>query len=79
MRIDAYITEYARKTPQNIALEEGKNSISYSCLDNDINAISSSLMDFNHCRFVILAESGIQYIKVLMAVYRSANIAIPFQ
>jgi len=77
MRIDAYITEYARKTPQNTALEEGKNSISYSCLDNDINAIASSLMDFNRCRFVILAESGIQYIKVLMAVYRSANIAIP--
>ena len=77
MRIDAYITEYARKTPQNIALEEGKSSISYSCLDNDINTIASLLMDFNHCRFAILAESGMQYIKVLMAVYRSANIAIP--
>ena len=77
MRIDAYITEYARKTPQSIALEEGKSSISYSCLDNDINAIASPLMDFNHCRFAILAESGILYVKVLMAVYRSANIAIP--
>ena len=77
MRIDAYITEYARKTPQNIALEEGKSSISYSCLDNDINTIASPLMDFNHCRFAILAESGMQYIKILMAVYRSANIAIP--
>lgn len=77
MRIDAYITEYARKTPQSIALEEGKSSISYSCLDNDINAIASHLMDFNHCRFAILAESGMQYVKVLMAVYRSANIAIP--
>ncbi|WP_279385145.1 class I adenylate-forming enzyme family protein [Methanosarcina barkeri] len=77
MRIDAYITEYARKTPQNIALEEGKSSISYSCLDNDINAIASPLMDFNHCRFAILAESGMLYVKVLMAVYRSANIAIP--
>ena len=77
MRIDAYITEYARKTPQSIALEEGKNSISYSCLDNDINAIASTLMNFKHCRFAILAESGMQYVKVLMAVYRSANIAIP--
>lgn len=77
MRIDAYITEYARKTPQNIALEEGKYSISYSCLDNDINTIASSLMDFDHCRVAILAESGIQYVKLLMAVYRSANIAIP--
>ncbi|RXA19383.1 long-chain fatty acid--CoA ligase [Methanosarcina sp. MSH10X1] len=77
MQIDAYITEYARKTPQNIALEEGKSSISYSCLDNDINATASHLMDFGHCRFAILAESGTQYIKVLMAVYRSANIAIP--
>lgn len=77
MRIDAYITEYARKTPQSIALEEGKSSISYSCLDNDINAIASPLMDFNHCRFAILAESGMLYVKVLMAVYRSANIAIP--
>lgn len=77
MRIDAYITEYARKTPQSIALEEGTNSISYSCLDNDINAIASHLIDFDHCRFAILAESGMQYIKILMAVYRSANIAIP--
>jgi len=77
MRIDAYITEYARKTPQSIAMEEGKSSISYSCLDNDINAIASSLMDFNHCRFAILAESGMLYVKVLMAVYRSTNIAIP--
>ncbi|HET8686627.1 MAG TPA: long-chain fatty acid--CoA ligase, partial [Methanosarcina sp.] len=77
MRIDAYITEYARKTPKNIALEEGKSSISYSCLDNDINVIASPLMDFNHCRFAILAESGMQYIKILMAIYRSVNIAIP--
>ncbi|BAW27938.1 long-chain fatty acid CoA ligase [Methanosarcina thermophila] len=77
MRIDVYISEYARKTPQNIALEESKNSISYSCLDNDINAIASHLIDFDHCRFAILAESGMQYIRMLMAVYRSANIAIP--
>ncbi|MCQ1535224.1 acyl--CoA ligase [Methanosarcina sp. KYL-1] len=77
MRIDAYIAEYARKTPPQIALEEGKKSISYRCLDEDINTIASSLMDFGHCRFAILAESGIQYIKMLMAVYRSDNIAIP--
>ncbi|AKB41534.1 class I adenylate-forming enzyme family protein [Methanosarcina mazei] len=77
MRIDAYITEYARKTPLNIALEEGKNSISYSCLEKDISDISLLLMDFKHCRFAILAESGIQYVKLLMAVYRSENIAIP--
>ena len=77
MRIDAYITEYAKIIPQNIVLEEGKNSVSYGCLDEDINIFTSSLMDFEHCRFAILAESGIQYIKILMAVYRSANIAIP--
>lgn len=77
MRIDAYITEYARKTPQNIALEEGKNSVSYSCLDNDINTIVLTLEDFKHCRFAILAESGMLYVKVLMAVYRSTNIAVP--
>lgn len=77
MRIDTYITEYARKIPHNVAIEEGKNSISYNCLDEDINSIASSMMDFGHCRFAILAESGIQYIKMLMAVYRSANIAIP--
>lgn len=77
MRIDAYIIEHARKTPHQIALEEGKRSISYSCLDEDISKISSSLVDFNHCKFAILAESGIQYIKILMAVYRSGNIAIP--
>ena len=77
MRIDAYITEYARITPQNIALEEGKNTISYGCLDEGINILASTLVGFEHCRFAILAESGIQYIKILMAVYRSDNIAIP--
>jgi long-chain acyl-CoA synthetase len=77
MRLDAYITEYARETPQNIALEEGKNSISYSCLDKDINIIVSPLTNFKQCRFAVLAESGIQYVKLLMAVYRSENIAIP--
>lgn len=77
MQIDAYITEYARKTPQNIVLEEGKNSITYGCLDKDINIIALPLLDFKRCRFAILAESGIQYIKLLMAVYRSDNIAIP--
>ncbi len=77
MQIDAYITEYARKTPQSVALEEGKSSISYGCLEKDISGIASHMMDFKHCRFAILAESGIQYIKLLMAVYRSENIAIP--
>ena len=77
MRIDAYITEHARINPLNIVLEEGKNSVSYGSLDEDINILASPLMDFEHCRFAILAESGIQYIKILMAVYRSANIAIP--
>ncbi len=77
MRIDAYITKYARKTPQKLALEEGKNSISYSCLEKDINIIASPLFDFKHCRFAVLAESGMQYVKLLMAVYRSENIAIP--
>jgi long-chain acyl-CoA synthetase len=77
MRIDTYLTEYARKTPHKIALEEGSNSISYLSLDKDINNIASSMMDFEHCRFAILAQPGIQYVKMLMAVYRSANIAIP--
>ena len=77
MRIDTYFTEYARKTPHHIALEEGNNSISYISLDEDINNIASSMMDFEHNRFAILAEPGIQYVKMLMAVYRSTNIAIP--
>src|SRR5665811_362604 len=77
MGIDAYITENAIKTPHQTALEEGKKSISYSCLDEDISIIASSLTDFEHCRFAILAESGMHYIKILMAVYRSGNIAIP--
>jgi long-chain acyl-CoA synthetase len=77
MRIDAYITEYARKTPQNIVLEDSENSITYADLEKDINNIALSLMDFKHCRFAILAESGIHYIKLLMAIYRSANIAVP--
>lgn len=77
MRVDACITEHARKNPHQIALEEGKKSISYSCLDKDINTVASSLAGFEHCKFAILAESGIQYVKMLMAVYRSDNIAIP--
>jgi acyl-CoA synthetase (AMP-forming)/AMP-acid ligase II len=77
MRIDACITEHARNTPSQIALEEGKKSISYGCLDRDINTVASSLADFKHCKFAILAEPGMQYIKILLAVYRSGNIAIP--
>ncbi len=77
MRLDAYITEYARKTPQSIALEEGNNSVSYICLNKDIDAIAFFLMDSKQHRYAILAESGIQYIKILMSVYRSVNIAIP--
>jgi len=77
MRIDAYITEHARKTPHQIALEEGKKSISYRCLNEDINTVATSLAGFEHCKFAILAESGMQYIKILMAVYRSGNIAVP--
>ncbi len=77
MKIDSFIARYAKEAPQRIALEEGKTTISYSCLDKDINRIASSMMDHGNRRFAILAESGIQYIKMLMAVYRSNNIAIP--
>jgi long-chain acyl-CoA synthetase len=77
MRIDAYIKEYARESPESPALEDGKTSISYAGLDRDIDIIASSLLDLKASRFAILAESGIQYIKMLMAVYRSSNIAIP--
>ena len=77
MQIDAYITEYARKSPESPALKEGKTSISYADLDKDIDIIASSLADLKSSRFAILAESGTMYIKMLMAVYRSSNIAIP--
>lgn len=80
MRFDAYITEHSRKTPQNIDLEENKNSISYDGLDKNIDLIDLIvllLMNFKHCRFSILTESGIQYVKLLMALYRPENIAIP--
>lgn len=77
MKIDAYLTEHAGKTPSRIALEEGNNSISYRILEASVNEIASSMREFRHCRFAILEEMGIQYIKMLMAVYRSDNIAIP--
>jgi long-chain acyl-CoA synthetase len=77
MKIDAYLTEHARKTPSRIALEEGNNSISYGELEATVNDIALSMREFRHCRFAILEEMGIQYIKMLMAVYRSDNIAIP--
>jgi len=77
MKIDAYLTAHARKTPSRIALEEGNNSISYEKLEASVSDIASSMREFRHCRFAILEEMGIQYIKMLMAVYRSDNIAIP--
>lgn len=77
MSIDSFVTEYAIKTPHRIALEEGEKKVSYGCLDEDINRIASFMIEFENCRFAILAEPGIQYIKMLMAVYRSGNIAIP--
>lgn len=77
MKIDAYLTKHAGKTPSRIALEEGNNSISYGALEASVNDIASSMREFRHCRFAILEEMGIQYIKMLMAVYRSDNVAIP--
>lgn len=77
MKIDSFIARHAKEKPQCIALEEGETTISYSCLDKDIDRIASSMMGHGNCRFAILAESGIQYIKMLMAVYRSDNVAIP--
>jgi hypothetical protein len=41
MRIDAYITEYTRKTSQNIALEDSEDSISYNCLEKGISDVVS--------------------------------------
>ncbi|WP_406656888.1 class I adenylate-forming enzyme family protein [Methanolobus sp. ZRKC2] len=77
MRIDSFIAENAIKNPHQIALEEGKNTISYDCLDEEIKRIASPMMEFGNCRFAVLAEPGIQYIEMLMAVYKSDNIAIP--
>ncbi len=77
MKIDSFITRHAKEYPYRIALEEGEKTVSYACLDRDISTIASSMMDHGNCRFAILAESGIQYIKMLMAVYRSDDIAIP--
>lgn len=77
MRIDSFVSKNAKRDPDSIALEEGKRVISYGCLDENIDRIASSMVEFRNCRFAVLAESGIQYIEMLMAVYRSDNIAIP--
>ncbi|MDW7731247.1 MAG: class I adenylate-forming enzyme family protein [Methanolobus sp.] len=77
MRIDSFVEKNAKEKPHQVALEEGKRTISYGCLDKDIGKIASSMAEFGNCRFAVLAESGIQYIEMLMAVYRSDNIAIP--
>jgi len=77
MRIDSFIAKNAKENPSQIALEEGERTISYGCLDENIDRIASSMMEFGNCRFAVLAEPGIQYIEMLMAVYRSDNIAIP--
>ncbi|WP_135611332.1 class I adenylate-forming enzyme family protein [Methanococcoides sp. AM1] len=77
MRIDEYIANHAKENPQKTALEEKDRSISYSHLDEAINTIAAEIDDFEHCKLAILAESGIEYIRALMAVYRSDNIAVP--
>lgn len=77
MKIDEYVASHARETPQRIALEEKGRSISYDHLDETINTIATEIEDFNHCKFAIFAEPGIEYIRALMAVYRSDNIAVP--
>ncbi|WP_445475251.1 class I adenylate-forming enzyme family protein [Methanococcoides methylutens] len=77
MRIDEYIAKHSKENPQNIALEDKDRSISYSSLDEAINTITAEIGDFDHCKFAILAEPGIEYIRALMAVYRSDNIAVP--
>jgi len=77
MRIDEYIANHAKTIPKNIALEEKERSVSYSLLDENISTIASEINDFENCKFAILAESGIEYIQALMAVYRSDNIAVP--
>ncbi|AKB85442.1 class I adenylate-forming enzyme family protein [Methanococcoides methylutens] len=77
MKLDQYVAKHARETPQRIALEEKSRSISYAHLDEDINTIATEIEDFDQCKFAIFAESGIEYIRALMAVYRSNNIAVP--
>jgi len=77
MRIDEYIANHAKISPENIALEEKDRSIPYGLLDEAINTIASEINDFDNCKFALLAESGIEYIQALMAVYRSDNIAVP--
>lgn len=77
MKLDAYVTQYAIKNPSHIALEEGEKTLSYKELEDSVSNLASSMQEFKHCRFAILDEMGMQYIKMLMAVYRSENIAIP--
>jgi len=77
MRLDEYIANHAKISPENIALEEKDRSIPYGLLDEAINTIASEINDFDNCKFALLAESGIEYIQALMAVYRSDNIAVP--
>lgn len=77
MKLDAYLLQHALKNPSHIALEESKKTISYKELERSVSKIASYLHEFKHCRFAILDEMGINYIKMLMAIYRSENIAIP--
>jgi len=76
MRIDSFVGKNAKENPHQLALIEGEKTISYECLDKDIDQIASSIKEFGNCRFAVMAESGIQYVKMLLAVYRSDNIAI---
>lgn len=77
MKIDSFIAKHAENNPDHIAVIQGENRVTYKDLEEDIKNITSALEGFSNTRFAIMAESGIQYIKMLMAVYRSQNTAIP--
>jgi non-ribosomal peptide synthetase component E (peptide arylation enzyme) len=65
MKIDAYLTEHARKTPSRIALEEGNNSISYGALEASVNNIAHLCGN--------LGIVGLQYLKRWHTVYKNAH------
>ncbi|MGM0770364.1 MAG: class I adenylate-forming enzyme family protein [Halobacteriota archaeon] len=77
MKIDQYVAKHAIENPKRIALEEKGRSVSYGDLDEAINTIATEIDEFDQCKFAIFAEPGIDYIRALMAVYRSGNIAVP--
>lgn len=69
-----------KKTPQNIAVEFGKEKLTYEELNQKVNVSASFLTNFlnkNQQKIYILVDEGIDAVVAFLAILKSGNILIP--